>query len=275
MADITPATRIEKAISDATEITPATRIEKFIANISGADYELTPATRIEKLLDDAAGSSGSGEWTTDGIADNTEPNGDIILTIEHLPAYSLRDKTGITSVYAPNLLFIDVGAFTNCTGLTNIYIPVCNLKGSSVNYGSYTFLGCSSLKQVVLPSQTYSISYSTFKDCGSLEVIDFGPGMSSIDGSAVFENCYSLNKIILRSRSLVYLNRDLSFTNTPFYGYNGLNGVLYVPAALVEQYKTAGRWSTLYNTGSMMVESIEGSEYENYYADGTPVTQMR
>jgi hypothetical protein len=52
-----------------------------------------------------------------------------------------------------------------------------------------------------------------------------------------------------------------AFVSTPFAS-GGTGGTVYVPAALVETYKTATNWSTLYAAGTCNFVALEGSEYE-------------
>ena len=82
----------------------------------------------------------------------------------------------------------------------------------------------------------------------------------------------NLQTIILRASSVCSVGNNNAFQTTPFQGYNGLTGTLYVPSTLVESYKTANKWSELYNAGTMTILPIEGSIYETQYADGTPIT---
>jgi hypothetical protein len=76
-----------------------------------------------------------------------------------------------------------------------------------------------------------------------------------------FYDCKTLDTIILRCDQLVSLIHPNGFGNTPF-AVNGTGGTVYVPAALIESYKTATNWVTLYEAGTCNFVAIEGSEYE-------------
>ena len=62
-----------------------------------------------------------------------------------------------------------------------------------------------------------------------------------------------------------------AFTNTPFASGKA-GGTLYVPSALVSEYQAATNWSTILGYSTNSIAAIEGSEYENAYADGTSIT---
>ena len=65
----------------------------------------------------------------------------------------------------------------------------------------------------------------------------------------------------LRSETVCTLSNVNAFNNTPFAsGETG--GTVYVPQALIEDYKIATNWSTLYEAGTCNFVAIEGSEYE-------------
>lgn len=98
---------------------------------------------------------------------------------------------------------------------------------------------------------------------GSLRHIDIN-GKNGIPAQAFF-GCYYATTLILRSDTLVPLNNTSAFTNTGFAGYNSRNGQIYVPSALIESYKTATNWSTLYNQGHITFLPIEGSGYDIGY----------
>jgi hypothetical protein len=80
--------------------------------------------------------------------------------------------------------------------------------------------------------------------------------------NGVFNGCKKLKTLILRRdvnpTSIVNVG---AFTNTPFAS-GGTGGTVYVPLSLIESYKTATNWSTLYAAGTCNFVAIEGSEYE-------------
>ena len=144
-------------------------------------------------------------------------------------------------------------AFQRCTGLKEIDMP------ELTTISGYAFGECTGLTHIVLPKVTGHSNYA-FDRCTNLKIVDYGILKELY--TRLFQNCNSFDTLILRSTSLCVCRGTDSFTNTPFAGYNGLTGTVYVPAALVESYKTATNWSTMYAAGTCNFVAIEGSEYE-------------
>lgn len=170
----------------------------------------------------------------------------------------------------PNVTSIGNSAFDN-TSLSSIYLP--NLGGST---GSWTFQNCTSLQYAVFPSITKVGSSSLANDTALLGA-DLGSNCNTLDVYC-FKGCTSLNKLILRrSTAICRLNGD-ALQNTPF-DQNGAGGTIYIPQVLYNHlgdgtaldYKASTRWSTLDAYGKTTWAKIEGSQYENYYVDGTPI----
>ena len=112
-----------------------------------------------------------------------------------------------------------------------------------------------------------TIGHSAFRGCSDLTKVDF-PAATAIQVQ-VFAYCYSLIAIILRSTTLCRLVNTNAFQNCcHLYGtvdstYNP-NGetdcYIYVPADLVDSYKTASNWSTF---------ATQFRALEDYTVDGT------
>ena len=102
--------------------------------------------------------------------------------------------------------------------------------------GSNAFSGCSALTEVVLPN-VLNVDASAFYNSG-LEKADFHK-VTSI-GSTAFQ--YSrLQTLIIRSPEVAAIYNAYIFTSTPIASGNGY---IYVPAALIDSYKSATNWST-------------------------------
>lgn len=129
----------------------------------------------------------------------------------------------------------------------------------------------------VFPALT-SVVANSFRNAGStLTTLDFGTSMTSIGQTSLYA-CSGLTTIILRSSSLVSLGGTNAFTNTKFAS-GGSGGTIYIPKSLYDHlgdntssdYKAATNWSTINGYGTITWAKIEGSIYENAYADGTPI----
>lgn len=161
------------------------------------------------------------------------------------------------------LTSIGSSAFVRCTSIESI-----SCDGAITSLNGSAFLGCSSLTSASFPNMALTASLGSVfgsttaaSACQQLEFCDIGSS-AGITSNA-FANCYKLQTLVLRkTASVCALTNVSAFTNTPMRGYNNLTGKVYVPSALIESYKTATNWSTLYNAGTVEFAAIEGSEYE-------------
>jgi len=251
---------------------PLTRVEKYLAKIAGEDAAVpdVPFTRLEQYLAYIAenGSSVSGDgWTTDGLASGNDQVGDIVISVPVSRSGAFSTLSGIrkvTSTDKSDKAVAGINAFRDSSITEFVGLSLTKIGGS------YSFFGCKSLTKFVVPKATY-YENSMCRECINLEVADIGGG-SFTRGSA-FQGCKKLQTVIIRGTTVCTLGAVGNFSGTPFDGTGdaGLTGTLYVPAALVDSYKTASNWSTFYDGGTMAVLPIEGSQYEHYYADGTPI----
>lgn len=134
--------------------------------------------------------------------------------------------------------------------------------------GSACFYECSALEYVSLPSLT-TLQSETFSSCPELSVVNLQkvqqisgwgwvftsstrvrklnfPDITKIEGSDIFGGCTSLTALILGANSVCELLSGGCFRDTPIAGYtyiSGEQGYIYVPAALVDQYKVATNWA--------------------------------
>ena len=129
------------------------------------------------------------------------------------------------------------GATRSCEGehLSGLTI------GNCVNFiNNYTFAKFDLPSRVVIPDNVLTIEEGAFSACTSLETVDIGRNITLI-GNHVFKNCSNLTTVIIRATVPPSLTPYIPFGNTPIE--NG-TGYIYVPAASVNAYKTAQRWST-------------------------------
>lgn len=205
-------------------------------------------------------------------------NGELVSyendTITYVPTYWFYQCYGLKEVSFPSITKANGFAFYGCTSLETVHAPKLTIADNSsfnrcsslknfdfskvTNLGASSFYGCSSLKEVVLPAVNTLGTY-VFHGCTSLSYVDIANKVSI--GQNVFVGCAALSTLVLRSNTLCALTANNVFTNTPFAS-GGTGGTVYVPAALLDQYRTATNWSTLYSAGTCNFVAIEGSEYE-------------
>ena len=173
---------------------------------------------------------------------------------------AFQQCSALTSVEFPNATTICGSAFNNCSALTSVDFP------NATTIGDNAFQSCSALASVRFPNATSAGTW-VFQNCLTLASVDL-PKVTYIN-SFVFMACRSLTSLILRSESLCSLSSGPTFTECfHFHGtvdatYNpdGLkDGYIYVPSALIEDYKVATNWVSL---------ASQFRALEDYTVDGT------
>lgn len=166
-------------------------------------------------------------------------NGCSELTSVDFPAattignYAFYECKKLTNVNFSAVTTISASAFDSCFSLTSANFPEATAISNSA------FNGCRGLTSVNFPAVTIIGSY-VFNGCSKLTSIDF-PALAAIRDGA-FIDCKNLTSVVLRKTDTICtLSANFSFNNTPIK--NG-TGYIYVPDALVDQYKAATNWST-------------------------------
>lgn len=206
-----------------------------------------------------------------------------------------RDWSGLTNVYFPSVTSIGADAF-NTSKLT--YID--DTQFPSLTYiNSQAFRYSSSVQRVHLSNLHNALGQSLagLSNCLTIVLPSFdGAGannneflynnskMTGFDSSVkriyafFFRSCSALTTVVLRSTTLVPMSNTNAFQDTKFAS-GGAGGTIYIPKALYDHlgdgsssdYKAATNWSTYDGYGTITWAKIEGSQYENYYVDGTPI----
>ena len=190
------------------------------------------------------------------------------LECTSLTSITIPDSVTSISIYAfcgcsklesvtlsENLKSINKSTFNGCTSLINIYIPNsvtsigeyafsgCSAL-SEVSIGSgvksihtYAFSSCTSLISVVIPDNVKTIGSYAFQHCRGLESVEIGTGVTTIYDAA-FRYCYALENIKCKATT------PPTIAEETFFGL-GINPVIYVPMAVVDDYKAASYWSDL------------------------------
>lgn len=156
----------------------------------------------------------------------------------------------LTTVDLPNCMTVQSSAFYSCSKLTTVNIPNCySIYSGGFQYcsnltkvncekieglGLNAFNGCSKLSEISLPICKF-LHQNVFLNCKSLTSLDF-PRVSFIS-TAAFSGCTNLQTISFGSTSVCKLSNSNAFS-----GCTALTSI-YVPASLVDSYKTAANWS--------------------------------
>lgn len=155
--------------------------------------------------------------------------------------YTFYDCSNLQTVNLPNLT--NAGrldnTFYNCTNLQTVNLP--NLTNATL--GNDVFESCVSLQTIELKiSNVYG--GNIFRNCTSLTQVK--APLASIDSSC-FSNCSALRKLILpQTDKITTLESSTAFKDT-FLDKDGVTNGIYVPSALLNEYRTATNWVTLAN----------------------------
>ena len=213
-----------------------TNTERIQAN----NAELREAIQMAESLPNAG--SGGGDDVAGAIVDRTVTEF-INNKATKIGDYALRSCTKLTRVDAPNATSIGQYAFAGCSLLASVNFS----KVESV--GTYAFNQCNDLRSIAFPSAT-TVYTNTFRDTQYVETIDL-PKVTNIPATT-FYGCRGLKALILRSPTMVTLANTSAFTTcyrilgTKNAGFNPNGekiGFIYVPKALLEDYKVATNWS--------------------------------
>ena len=152
----------------------------------------------------------------------------------------------LTQVSLPMCSYIGDNAFQSCISLTQVNLPMCS------HIGGNAFRNCSSLSQVSLPVCNYIAdgifaggglnNRGTFYNCSLLTQVDLP--MCSYIGSDAFRGCDNLSIITIGYSSICSLKNTGVFAATSI---TSSTGSIYVPASLVDSYKSATNWSYFSN----------------------------
>lgn len=105
--------------------------------------------------------------------------------------YYYSQRAGILETYYTKDDEIGFCAFSNCSGLTRLFLP-----STITSIGHFAFWGCSGLASLSLPPNLASIGYEVFRYCSGLTSVTLPSSLTSIDPCA-FANCSGLTSLTL------------------------------------------------------------------------------
>lgn len=240
---ITPGASVQTVVSAGTFVTGDIKVAAAVNEDLEAILD-EQETLIATLQETLRGKMvGGGDDVAGAIADRTvtEFVSNKAAAVGHS---AFRACTKLEKVDAPNATTVADYAFYQCSALTTLNLP------SATSIGQYVVNGCNELRSVVFPSVT-SVSQNALREAQYLETIDL-PKLTSIPAQT-FYGCRGLKTLILRSETLVTLANTNAFTTcyrilgTKNAGFNPNGekiGFIYVPKALLEDYKVATNWSS-------------------------------
>lgn len=209
-------------------------IADSVRSKTGGTEAMTP----EEMAAQIAGiETGSGGVDINAIADGSIGGELVIDEADTIQEYAFYRKTALERVRAPKVKTVGQYAFYYCSQLSGLELP------SVENVGGYAFAYCLEIDTIDMPKAK---SISTY----------------------AFSSCAKLKTIILRAGSVATLANTTALYYTPFAS-TGTGGILYVPAALVDSYKAANRWSTILSRSNNQIRALE-----DYTVDGTVAGEL-
>ena len=221
---------------------------------------LTEGKYCDKNIVVTASGGGGDTDIEDGLVTRSLSGAYVNDRVTSIAQFAFRGCTKITSFSFPKAKSVGTNALYGCSNLVSVNLPLVT------SIGDNALNACGAVPSIVLPSLTSGGSYM-FRYCYKLLTIDL-PVIKNIV-SSMFYDCRRLTTIILRSETMCSLAATSAFGNCyHFHGnahgtYNpngDKDGYIYVPAALVEEYKAATNWSTF---------ATQFRALEDYTVDGT------
>ena len=251
---------------------------KAIADAIRAKTGGTAALTLDGMAEAVAGiEAGGGDDLAKAIVEKTvtEVNDASIKKVENTVFSSCYS---LTSVNLPSCASVGTSAFSNCWSLASVDLPACTSVGTSAfsncsvlasvglpactSVGEGALSGCSVLASVGLPACT-SVGNNAFGSCISLASVDL-PVCTRV-GTSAFSYCSRLTSVVIRTESMCALTNKNAFDGCRhILGIVGSSnpeglkdGYIYVPDALVEDYKAATNWSTYASQIKPLSEYVE------------------
>ena len=190
-----------------------------LTNIANAIREKTGSTRTMNLEEMAAAVTNIKiENEIVPFIENTITNfSNEELTV--ISDYGFAGKNNMQSLYIPNVVGVGGYAFEECTALTEIHFE------KHITFG---------MKEQ---------SYFVFRGAKNAVKIEFNDGFNILNNvQYLFYSLKNIEALIIRGDNVPQLNNAFHFKESSIE--NG-TGYIYVPAALVEQYKAATNWVTV------------------------------
>ena len=146
-------------------------------------------------------------------------------------SYALSRCVGLKEIAMGNVASLNTYTFLNCTNLQKVAIP-----SGVTAIGAQVLSGCLVLSEVSLPNTLTSIGNNAFTSDFSLISITIPSTVTSI-GISVFASCYSLSEIHVLATTPPAIG-------TTVFPISPSDYIIYVPQGTAEIYKSAAGWST-------------------------------
>jgi hypothetical protein len=234
---------------ETADIIPQSRVEQYLKNCCdkcGCDGLPTPQTRAEALLyqlsEQLAGGGGGDEVSDlDAYIEGTLT--DFESKAKVIKKNSFGNHKAIANANFPEAYYIEGKLFYDCSNLESVKMPNVVARPSAISSAEGCFYQCSKLK---------------FVDYGFVPYTNYLFDRSGSDKLDVVLRRRKVESISASPKSQLYANCELT---------------LYVPKALIEQYKVATNWSEV-DDFKAIEDYPEICEPNNFNAETAMVTSV-
>ena len=174
-------------------------------------------------------------WDQKSLTEGANEITNLDNSASFVASYAFAYNQNIQTVNLPYATTVSSSAFFYCPSLIQVSLPMCSY------IGRYAFWECVSLSQISLPVCN-KIDTFAFDGCTSLSQISLP--MCSFISRYAFYSCSSLSTITIGYSSVCSLDGSSVFNGTKI---TSSTGSIYVPASLVDVYKSATNWSQYSN----------------------------
>lgn len=158
-----------------------------------------------------------------------------------LKGWAYNNGHGLIGIDCSNVDFIISSAFSGDRYLTSVNLP----KLDQVSYAA--FRNCERLPTINLP-RCFEIDEYAFEDCTALTKVDLGNNLNSDYATTLvgverlsLHGCTKMTTLILRG------DKVFRCGGSPFGGNTPSSLYIYVPRALINEYKKATNWTVYAN----------------------------
>ena len=167
------------------QATPLMAQQNYDFKVGQLYYKITDTTNHEVAV-----VNGNNELTGAIAIPATVMNGSNTYSVTSIGKYAFY-WCELTSINIPNsVTSIGYGAFSGCSRLTSISIPV----SCEASIATGALAGCTGLTSITIPSSVTSIDSAAFYGCSGLTSINIPSGVTSI-GNYAFSECSGLTSI--------------------------------------------------------------------------------
>ena len=216
-----------------------------------------------KLTVSEGGGGGGDDTILNQVVDKSYSGVLTLATAASIGKGALRGMDYLKEVIAPLATSVEENGMYYCADLEHFHGP----EVTSIGLQAFSRVGTNSglNNTVIVLPKLATMSGRAHFDRGNFKAIDLGPNLS-----ALTPDCFYNNTGAQTVKALVLRKSDAVVTTPSTDTINGLRDV-YVPSSLISSYEAAAKWAERVTGGYITFHAIEGSIYENAYADGTPI----